>query len=502
MKTRTMWTVIIIVAVLALMAGVAGALPDRLAPEATVAESISYQGQLSDASGTPLSGTYPMRFQVWSAAVGGTTYADTGIMSINVNNGLFNAEIAVSQEWFDGRELWLRIYVDGDWLTPRQELLPVPYALSLRPGAQIEGNYTQGYGLEVDWLNAAATGGAIKGETATGVAVFGRSPGGFGLFGYSDDNYAVYGLDTGSTQSQGYGGYFHSWNGVGVYGYTAGLTTGTNPYAPGVYGHSVHGAGVYGSSEGSLPAILGIGFGPEHGVEGASYDSIGVGVKGMTRSSGAGVWGESDWIGVYAESFTNDAIYASTGKVDNNYGLNTPDNIIANSYHVTASIMQVVQNGGEAALEPGDLAAFSGMAPPLEQGGSPVVQVTKATPANSQAVAGVVYRKFDAKAVSMKPEANQPPEISPEVTSEGSVAPGEHLLLVIQGPAQAKADALGGAIQPGNLLSAVGQAGHVSNAPQVTIEGIDMALPGTVVGKALEPLAEGQKLIYIFVTLQ
>ena len=37
---------------------------------------------------------------------------------------------------------------------------------------------------------------------------------------------------------------------------------------------------------------------------------------------------------------------------------------------------------------------------------------------------------------------------------------------------------------------------------QVTIEGIDMVLPGTVVGKALEPLVDGQKLIYIFVTLQ
>jgi hypothetical protein len=287
-----------------------------------------------------------------------------------------------------------------------------------------------------------------------------------------------------------------------VYGSTAALTTGTNPYAPGVYGHSVNGVGVYGASDGSLPAILGIGFGPEYGVEGASYNSSGVGVRGITRGSGAGVWGDSDYIGVYGGSIGNWAIYGDTSRTDQNYGLYTPDNIYSLNYNLAGSIMQVVQNGEGSALEPGDVAAFSGMAAPLEQGGPPVVRVTKATSANSQAVAGVVYRKFEAKAINARPEADQPPDMPSDVTSEGPVAPGEYLLLVVQGPAQVKADALDGAIQPGNLLSTAGQAGHVANATQVTIEGIDMVLPGTVVGKALEPLAEGQKLIYIFVTLQ
>lgn len=36
----------------------------------------------------------------------------------------------------------------------------------------------------------------------------------------------------------------------------------------------------------------------------------------------------------------------------------------------------------------------------------------------------------------------------------------------------------------------------------MTIQGVSTTVPGTVFGKALESLDTGQKLIYIFVTLQ
>jgi hypothetical protein len=65
-----------------------------------------------------------------------------------------------------------------------------------------------------------------------------------------------------------------------------------------------------------------------------------------------------------------------------------------------------------------------------------------------------------------------------------------------------KASALAGAIQPGDLLSSAGPAGQAAKAAQVSIEGVKTAVPGTVFGKALEPLAKGDKLIYVFVTLQ
>ena len=65
-----------------------------------------------------------------------------------------------------------------------------------------------------------------------------------------------------------------------------------------------------------------------------------------------------------------------------------------------------------------------------------------------------------------------------------------------------KASALAGAIQPGDLLSSGGPAGQAAKAAQLSIEGVTTAVPGTVLGKALEPLDQGDKRIYVFVTLQ
>ena len=65
-----------------------------------------------------------------------------------------------------------------------------------------------------------------------------------------------------------------------------------------------------------------------------------------------------------------------------------------------------------------------------------------------------------------------------------------------------KASALSGAIQPGDLISSAGEAGIAARAAEVSLQGVNTALPGTVLGKALEPLDGEEGLIYVFVTLQ
>jgi len=111
-----------------------------------VSESINYQGRLTDSSGNPLSGTYTMTFRIYEASLGGTALA-TDTHSVTVMDGLFSTTINLGTSSFDGRALWLGITVQGEAseMTPRQELRPVPYALSLRPGATINsGNLTCG----------------------------------------------------------------------------------------------------------------------------------------------------------------------------------------------------------------------------------------------------------------------------------------------------------------------------------------------------------------------
>jgi len=213
---------------------------------------------------------------------------------------------------------------------------------------------------------------------------------------------------------------------------------------------------------------------------------------------GYGVYGSSaSWYGVTGTSVSGRGVQGVTNRVDNNYGLYTADNIYSLNYHSAGAMMQVVQNAGKEALEPGDVAAFSGIGAPLEVDGPPVIQVVSANAANSTAIAGVVYSRYNIEALSADPE-----KVGDDITPDGAAAPGEYLLMVVQGPAQVKASALAGPLQAGDLLSSAAQAGYAAKAAQVSLDGVETAMPGTILGKVLEPLAEGEALIYIFVTLQ
>jgi hypothetical protein len=542
MNAQKMWMTVVVVAVLLLMAGGAGALAGPTAPEATAAGKINYQGRLTDPGGTPLTGTFPMRFRVYDDPAAGTLLWDSGVINVDVDNGLFNVGLSVDTPEFDGRGLWLRLYVDGEWLTPRQELLPVPYALSLRPGARIVGDIPNGWGVEVFQLSGLATGGAVRADSATGTAVHGYSASGFGVAGYSQDSYAVYGYDSGSQQARGYGGYFHSDNGIGVYGYSNATSVTANAYTPGVYGQSANGVGVYGVSQSTSPGIRGESTNG-YGVYGLSTNDIGVygqtggqttsdygvygqagglgygvhGYQSATATGGLGVYGKNEGGGSGVSGLNNGAgngtwgystgyngVGGATNRADSNYGLYTQDNLYSLNFHVLGAMMQVVQNGSDGPLEMGDVVAIAGLGAASSKGMPPIIQVRKTSEANSTAVVGVVASTYSAEWLKEQADptgATTPDKPIPE-TGPGPIAPGEYLLVVVQGPCQVKAKAIGGAIQPGDLLSSAGQAGYAAKAAEVTVEGVRTTVPGTVFGKALEPLDGSQKLIYVFVTLQ
>lgn len=309
---------------------------------------------------------------------------------------------------------------------------------------------------------------------------------GYGVIGFAQGSWGrgVYGSATYTTgTTYGVYGDSASENGFGVYGVTAS----DDLYAAAsVWGDKSSGGGaaVRGNKEGdSGVAVLG-----------TNYGATGTGTGGIS----------TNYYGLWGESTNGTGAYAMTFRGDNNYGLYTPDNLYSNNYNLAGAIMHVVQNGGDEPLEPGDVVVFSGMAAPLEAGGPPVVQVARVTAANSTAVAGVVSSRFNIEVVTGEPEYmdGRGSKAGLEVTPAGPVAPGEYLLLVVQGPAQVRASAVAGAIQPGDLLSSAGEAGCAARAAEVAIEGVKTAMPGTVLGKALEPLDRGQELIYVFVTLQ
>jgi hypothetical protein len=364
---------------------------------------------------------------------------------VNVDNGLFAAEM----DWcessdIDGKRLYLGIRVEDDEeMSPREAIYPVPYAFSLRPGAIISGSTSVAI-LHVENWHSAGRGVRAYAMSETGT------------------NYGVVGA---SKSPDGYGGYYYN-NGGGTALYAKAITeTGV------VYG-------VHGESESNLG----------RGVYGEASDPAGgVGVEGSSIAGTA----------VYGTSGTGYGVYGNTDNASRNYGLFTSDNLYSLNINLMGAIMQVVQNSGTETLEPGDVVAFGGIGAPLEAGGQPVIQVVGATSANSTAVAGVVYSRYNIEALSAGPE-----KIVSEVTPEGPVSPGEYLLVVVQGPAQVKASALTGSLQPGDLLSSAGQVGYAAKAAAVSWGGTEIVMPGTVIGKVLEPLDKGQALIYVFVTLQ
>jgi hypothetical protein len=65
-----------------------------------------------------------------------------------------------------------------------------------------------------------------------------------------------------------------------------------------------------------------------------------------------------------------------------------------------------------------------------------------------------------------------------------------------------KADGSYGAIKVGDLLTTSATLGHAMKAQPVELGGAEIYRPGTIIGKALEPLNSGTGLIEVFVTLQ
>ncbi len=96
----------------------------------SVSSNISYQGQLTDSAGQPLTGNYNLKFRLYNAEAGGDQVGseiDKG--TVAVSQGLFSVVLPVEASEFDGQALWLEMEVNDETLSPRQEILPVPYAL-------------------------------------------------------------------------------------------------------------------------------------------------------------------------------------------------------------------------------------------------------------------------------------------------------------------------------------------------------------------------------------
>jgi len=115
-----------VMTLISLTAGIGSAAP--------VTQSITYQGKLTNAAGSPLTGTYTLTFRLYNVSTGGTAL-DTFIQDVPADQGLFTTSLPFNPGLYDGQALWIGVKAGADpEMTPRQEIRPVPYALNVAGG--------------------------------------------------------------------------------------------------------------------------------------------------------------------------------------------------------------------------------------------------------------------------------------------------------------------------------------------------------------------------------
>ena len=151
-----------------------------------VKSSFTYQGVLTE-DGQPVNGNRTMDFFIYRSSDCETGKAwDITIPDVKVDNGLFTVKLDAATYLFNGQAYWLKAIVGGVPLGC-QEILPVPYAIGLVPGARVAGEI-----LKKPVLFVANDAGS---EFSAGLTAQSRSPDGAGLVGIGfNGGYGVYGI--------------------------------------------------------------------------------------------------------------------------------------------------------------------------------------------------------------------------------------------------------------------------------------------------------------------
>ncbi|MEE2828971.1 MAG: hypothetical protein VX498_07275 [Myxococcota bacterium] len=111
------------------------------------------QGRLLDGGGVPFEGLHTLVFTAFDDATAGSQLW-TETHSLAFEQGYYSVTLG-SQEplhdfLFAGTALWLELEVDGETLSPRQELVSVPYALRSTATEHLEGGSVDAEEIAVD----------------------------------------------------------------------------------------------------------------------------------------------------------------------------------------------------------------------------------------------------------------------------------------------------------------------------------------------------------------
>ncbi len=493
---------------------------------ASVGGAFTYQGQLTE-SGNPANGDYEFSFALYDDLAAGAQVGGTLTPLLSVVDGLFTASLDFG-EVFDGTALYLEIGVRPDGsadpfttLTPRQALTAAPYALTLRPGADVVGSVSGDAVLAAH--NTATSGSAsyaLRGETdsrtGSAAAIYGRvtstSPGAYSA-GVRGVNEGTGGLGIGVYGSQ-------NGSGWGLYG------TSVTGYGAWLISSAAGGRGLYarGGSGTDADIVLGGNDSSGSGDDGriisdpnysssdiflTSNDGVVVALDADASSEDADFeikdkdantilnFDESGQLSLY-EPGVGEMVEMVTSELGTDGAQITLRNAAGQATivldaefgaggdgRITTEVLQIT--GGADLSEQFEVQAGAAGLPP--QAGY-VVSIDAAHPGELT----VSSQAYDRKVAGVVSGAGgvQPGML---MGQRGTPANGQHPV-ALTGRVYVWVDAAYGAVEPGDLLTTSDTPGHAMKVTDYERS------QGAILGKAMTGLASGRDLVLVLVTLQ
>lgn len=518
--------------------------------------AFSYQGRLSDVNGVA-NGLFDLRFTLYAReqTLDSMVSRPVEMTGVTITNGLFMTELDFGDA-FDGTPRWLAIEVrptgtaSYTTLQPRQPLNPVPYTSFAYKGYDYENEFYE-KGLQI--VGAMADGITVRGSLGNGIlvqsynedaAILAQSSGsGNGINVQTQDGTGL------SVTNQADKPTIYAENGSLGNGLEISAIRGNSVYAT----NWSTNATIYAQNRGAGPGfeITAASGNGATVVNNAVYATVyaensgtGNGVAAQVGNANAiNAHNAATYATVYGENSG-----AGTGGAFTSYN---GTNILVAQEEVTEGSFntrfRVALNGdvyADGRFVPGgaDFAEMLPAAPGLEAGDVLIIDaqgiLNRSTTPNAPNVAGVystkpgiiggLHQEEDGAAVAAANNHNAVPTgdlqgsnqatdtttapvVSAVVPTVKTLQPDPlvqayaqqaKVPLALVGIVPVKVSTENGAIQPGDLLTTSALPGHAMKATPIDLGGILLYRPGTIIGKALEPLGTGTGVIRVLVTLQ
>ena len=341
-------------------------------------------------------------------------------------------------------------------------------AIAIKGECNLVGTTPANIGIWGDCPNEG-TGKGVLGTSTSGVGVQGKrsNTNAVGNLGCADPQFNQHTGVYGESDQQGVMGLTTVPQGTGVYG---GGTTSAAGDQIGVRGETFTNVGAKGHSFGNGVGVFGI---SDHGngIVGQAASDTDAGVNGTNSGKGFGVFGESvNGSGVEGHSTHGPGIVG--------FSNNGPAGVFNGDVKVTGDIQLT---NGEDCAEEFDVSGA------LEIGPGTVMVI------NAHGGIQQSEHAYDRKVAGVVSGAG---EFRPGIVLGKRETSERRLPIALLGKVYCKVDARPSPIEVGDLLTTSATPGHAMKADD------PFRAVGSLIGKALHPLAEGQGLIPILVALQ